>query len=100
MRILKESEINYVVEDIINEINNELGFSAIKVSDNFYVIKITSDYELSIDFTDNIKVELSINNESIDLSEGTSEVEALITACESAIEIVGIIDRMTSEGRS
>jgi len=98
MRILKESEINYSIEDIIDAINDELGFSAIKVSSTLYRFALTNSYKLMVDFDDEISIYLKLNDDTIDVSEGTAEVEALVTACESSIEIVNIIERMTTGG--
>lgn len=98
MRILEENEINYSIEDILDAINDELGFSAIKIKDKEYIIKITNSYNLFINFNNEIKIELRIKNIPIDMSESTSEVETLVTAGESSIEIVNLINRMTGEG--
>lgn len=100
MRILEENEINYNVDDILDAIMDELGFSAVNLSNEVYYINITSNYRLVINFEDNITIELKLTETTIDLSESTGEVESLVTACESAIEITNIVKRMAGEERS
>lgn len=100
MRILEENEINYNIDDILDAIMDELGFSAVNLSDKAYYINITNNHRLIINFEGNITIELKLTETTIDLSENTSEVESLVTACESAIEITNIVKRMTGEERS
>lgn len=97
MRILEENEINYTIDDILDAIADELGFSAIRSTDTIYYINITSDYQLVVDFEKDITIDLKLDRMELDLSDSTNEVDSLITVCESAIEITDIIKRMTGE---
>ena len=94
MRIFEANEVNYSIDDILDAITDELGFSAIKGFGDSYTIKLTSEVNLTIDFEDEISIFVELP-EKLDISQGLEEVETTITALESVIEIEGIIQRMT-----
>lgn len=98
MRILEENEINYNIEDIINAVNDELGFSMIRTSDSTGDFRLGSGIKLSVNFDNDIKVVLKFPSDEVDMSESYSQSESYSTAIESAQEIVDIIRRMTGEG--
>lgn len=95
MKILENSEVNYSVDDIIEAIEDQLGFSLVRVSDSTYYIVLGSDLRLIIDFLGEVDISLKLPSKVVNMSDKTSEVEALISAAESSIEVVDIIKRMT-----
>lgn len=100
MRICEESSITYSIEDIIDQINNELGFSVVKTSDTTGYILLGNQIKLLINFDEIVSVKLKFPTAVIDISEGTSQVELYSTALDSSTEVYDIIKRMTGEDRN
>ena len=88
-------EDNYSLNDIIDDIEDELGFSFVHEEDNTGYFILGQKIKLFIDFNGNIKISLEMPDNSVDFTQGKSRAEALVSALESSIEIYDIIQRMT-----
>lgn len=95
MRILEENELNYSVEDIVNAINDELGFSMVGSDENEGYFLLGRQIKLRVNFQDEIEIILDLPSSEVDMSTSTSEIETYATAIESAQSITDIIKRMT-----
>ena len=95
MRILEENELNYSVEDIVDAINDELGFSMVSTDDDEGYFILGSQIKLKVNFQDDIEIILELPSTKVDMSVSSSEVETYATAIESAQSIADIIKRMT-----
>ncbi len=96
MRVFENQENQYNFDDIVDAIEDELGFSfisSIKEKSGYYVLG--SEIRLVVDFNGDIKITLQFPNRRVDMSENNMTAEAYATAIESAEQIIEIIERMT-----
>ena len=87
--------MNYSVEDIVDAINDELGFSMVSTDDDEGYFILGSQIKLKVNFQDDIEIILELPSTKVDMSVSSSEVETYATAIESAQSIADIIKRMT-----
>lgn len=99
MRILEDNELNYSIDDIVDAISGDVGFSMVKTTDTKGYFMLGSQIKLSVNFDNDgeITAELNLPSEDYDMTEGYSQVEMISTAIESAVQIVEIIRRMSKE---
>lgn len=99
MRIFNEetnSELAYNIDDVIDAINDELGFSAIKNGDSSYYFMLGSSIKLTLDFSTGETI-LTLPSSEYDLTDDSSEIEIIASAIESAETILEITSRMSEE---
>lgn len=88
-------DTTYTIEDINNAILDELGFSVIMTSPTKGYIILGNGLKLSIKYyTNDIKVDLEHLDPITDIMNNTLLVESYITALESSLSVVEIIDRL------
>ena len=97
MRILEDNELNYSIDDIIDAVNEELGFSMIKSGPTKGYFMLGNKIKASVDFTDEITVELEFPKTKLDMMKEGVLAEAYAAAIESVDQIIDIIERMTGE---
>lgn len=97
MKILEENELNYSLEDIIDAINDELGFSFVKSSPSKGYFMMGNKINVYVDFSDEISVKIRFPQDEINMVEDEVLAEAYATAIESTSQIIDIINRMTGE---
>lgn len=96
MRIIED--ITYSIDDIIDQINSQLGFSYVDTSDHEGYILIGNGMKLSLTFDEFEKqlnsAEFSLPNQSFDLVESPATTDIYASGLESASQIVDLINRM------
>lgn len=93
-------DISYSIDDIVDQINNEFGFSFIKEGedDSQGTILLANGVKLYIKFNESERkldsAEIGFPSMRIDISDSQSAAELYSESIESAIQIVDLIKRM------
>lgn len=94
MRIIED--ISYSIDDMIDAINEELGFAYIKSSEDTGYINLGQGIKLEFEFnTHKPSVTLVFPNKEINVTKSVNMMELYSSAIESTAQILDVIDRMT-----
>lgn len=93
MRIVEE--INYSIDDIIDSINDELGFAYIKTTDSKGYINLGQGIKINIEFNEAErkldKFELSFPRKDVDMTNSCTTAELYSSSIESAVQVIDLI---------
>lgn len=93
MRIIED--INYSLDDIIEAIDDELGFAYIKSSESEGYINLGKGIRLEFEFNAHKpSVVLVFPDNEINVTENVNVMELYSSAIESTAQIMDVVDRM------
>lgn len=97
--ILEDINTGYEVQDILDEIENQLGFSFVSVSDNSGYFLISGKIKFYIDFDSpqGITMEIRLPEKNIDITDNDSLIELYSSSFESISQIRQVIMDMIGE---
>lgn len=94
MRIIED--IEYSIDDMIDAINEELGFAYVKSSDSTGYINLGKGIKLEFEYNGHKpSVTLVLPSREINVTESVQMMELYSVAIESTAQILDVIDRMT-----
>ena len=97
-------DINYSIDDIIDQVNTDFGFSYVEDTDNTGHYLLSPGVRLNLEFNETEKkldsADLILPDNHIELSKSKVTSELYATSIESATQIVDLITRMLGGGSS
>ena len=94
MRIIED--IEYSIDDMIDAINEELGFAYIKSSEDTGYINLGQGIKVEFEFRSHKpSVVLVFPDNEINVTKNVNVMELYSSAIESTAQILDVIDRMT-----
>lgn len=96
-------DINYSIEDVIDQIKETFGFIYTRSSDTSGFILLGSGVRLEIEFKDEGKglesALIKFPRKEFDLAESSAMADLYSSCIESAVQIVDLINRMIGGGK-